>query len=95
MKRSLENLPGWLNWFYESCLTILKEKSTESNTPISEYLKSLQNVPVFFCGNKLDKLTTKSILTVENIDKQAAEYTNINRVFQHIVNYIRKKFGFI
>lgn len=95
LKRTLEDLNGWLLWFYKSCLALGNSQGTSSETLIEGIQDKLKNIPVFLIGNKIDKITSEASLTMKDISLRQAKQENIDKVVLHIMNYLRKKFALL
>lgn len=95
LKRTLESLPQWLSWFHRTCVKIGDSQGSASEKLIPNIRDSLSQIPVFFLGNKIDKLTKEASLSMKDISQRQDKQEKVDKVIQHIINYIRKKFTLV
>lgn len=95
LKRTLESLKSWLIWLQKN-LVLIGESQGKSSKEICEGIREkIKNIPVFIIGNKIDKLTKKSGLKMNELNQRNQVSGNFNKIIQRVTDFLRKKFTLI
>ena len=94
-KRSLESLPDWLIWFQRTLITIGESQGKASKIVCERVRDLVKNIPVFVIGNKLDKISQKMSLTLEEISSRAENNAKFQKAVENATNFLRRNFALV